>query len=619
MRQYERTEGDASTSAFAWSTVATPLGDAAARANLIFEGDVLNGRLAPAAATKTSVLFATWEANEYLISLATTPEIDMEGTPSEEQIKLLEDVISSLSEDSSEGGWHAQEEGGPLLFQATYGRPWTTPEALPTDASGEFGFVGWSAWTRDESGEPLRLKPDTLFGAATSVAEALVTDERGVYLKAHWIKTDYQTLTLDGAGGQIRSDLPEDAKTSATTFATTKAGTTVTLPNDEGTTSDVFQPFEREGYAFAGWKVTEGDAEHTFSYDTDPATWTVPLRPVTETTEEGELVRASEIRAEAQWTRAVYRIDYLMADEEEESGYRTVSSVDGLTSISDVIPRGQEDLTNNGQSLASWAVDASATSTYLPGQKTTVADLVKAAAAAGEGIPYVRGAEKTPEAKTTGYVLDPAPSSGASDAAYRTSTRVVRLYSQWTMQLTGSVPAVLTMRFDPYASPEAEGGSYGRVDAATGEVRSTTQQPLQIATLKTTWTGLDDYATRTGLRALYPAATWNQLATTELVVEAEGVASAMDVAHGGVVSKITDAQGNEILMEGDEPLETGYVLPAGSAAEPSVLKLLYKVILPTSWIGNPTTTARTLDVARLTYTVRLATPSEPEPEPEPEP
>ena len=619
MRQYERTEGDASTSAFAWSTVATPLGDAAARANLIFEGDVLNGRLAPAAATKTSVLFATWEANEYLISLATTPEIDMEGTPSEEQIKLLEDVISSLSEDASEGGWHAQEEGGPLLFQATYGRPWTTPEALPTDASGEFGFVGWSAWTRDESGEPLRLKPDTLFGAATSVAEALVTDERGVYLKAHWIKTDYQTLTLDGAGGQIRSDLPEDAKTSATTFATTKAGTTVTLPNDEGTTSDVFQPFEREGYVFAGWKVTEGDAEHTFSYDTDPATWTVPLRPVTETTEEGELVRASEIRAEAQWTRAVYRIDYLMADEEEESGYRTVSSVDGLTSISDVIPRGQEDLTNNGQSLASWAVDASATSTYLPGQKTTVADLVKAAAAAGEGIPYVRGAEKTPEAKTTGYVLDPAPSSGASDAAYRTSTRVVRLYSQWTMQLTGSVPAVLTMRFDPYASPAAEGGSYGRVDAATGEVRSTTQQPLQIATLKTTWTGLDDYATRTGLRALYPAATWTQLATTELVVEAEGVASAMDVAHGGVVSKITDAQGNEILMEGDEPLETGYVLPAGSAAEPSVLKLLYKVILPTSWIGNPTTTARTLDVARLTYTVRLATPSEPEPEPEPEP
>ena len=44
-------------------------------------GDVLNGRLSPAAATQTSVLFATWEANEYLISLATTPEIDMEGTP----------------------------------------------------------------------------------------------------------------------------------------------------------------------------------------------------------------------------------------------------------------------------------------------------------------------------------------------------------------------------------------------------------------------------------------------------------------------------------------------------------------------------------------------------------
>ena len=79
-----------------------------------------------------------------------------------------------------------------------------------------------------------------------------------------------------------------------------------------------------------------------------------------------------------------------MTDEEEESGYRTVSSVDGLTSISDVIPRGQEDLTNNGQSLASWAVDASATSTYLPGQKTTVADLVKAAAAAGEGAASVR-------------------------------------------------------------------------------------------------------------------------------------------------------------------------------------------------------------------------------------
>ena len=29
----------------------------------------------------------------------------------------------------------------------------------------------------------------------------------------------------------------------------------------------------------------------------------------------------------------------------------------------------------------------------------------------------------------------------------------------------------------------------------------------------------------------------------------------------------------------------------GSAAEPSILKLLYKVVLPTSWIGNPTQVA----------------------------
>ena len=552
-----------------WSTSTLKPGDEAAEASRVAAGTSANGRLQPASDTQTATLFAAWAPVTYTVSLA---------LPADMPDASADALFDAMAKEEG-SAWTVTTEGEVRQASTvvTYGRGWATPAATPTWAA--HAFVGWVTAVRGEGGwEPATGDAAHTFGAGASVTTDIASTQGATAtILATFEVSDHATLVLDANGGtkrtlQANKLFPERYVVNGTTRPNP-----VTLPGSADLAAIGALPYEREGYAFAGWKwsyvgaagttvsgyAALDEAGNAANGDdaSAPATdaWQVALPDASVT---------SEVACVAQWEALPYRLAYFENAKAADADTTPVMVADGLAygSPTPIEIRAQGDgMGPEGMSLSGWSVTRNGSGElFSAGDDVMLEDIVDEARSWKQGDAESGYTEVVVEGK---------------------AVREVRLYGIWSARISGTVPARLALAFDPAAND----GFGGFLDG-TGQIESTTLRPLKVASLSSSWVR-GDGADKAGIEAIWPNTVWSYLATTELVVtDSEGgYEASMGAGDPASVATKDTSTGEVIAVPGSDAsaVGAGFKIPAATATRPSTLSLTYGIRLNTGMFSKP--------------------------------